>query len=332
MKIAVIGAGRMGSIRVEDLTPDPRVSEVIVTNRTAATATELAERFGASTVPWDERTEIDADAFVVTSATDQHVEQLEALIPLGKPILLEKPISLTLADDDHIINLAEEFRTQLQIAFQRRFDAGMRGVYELSSSGDLGTLYALNIVAHDHIGPTREYAGGNGGIFRDLHVHDFDLARWLTGSEIETVYATKAVRSIDFLAEFDDADVTLIHMMSANGVQISVSGTRHDAVGHDVRLEMFGSADSVTAGVNSRTPLHPQDGGLVFCNPPYTGFVDRFREAFRAETAAFVSLVGGEIENPSPPEGAREALRIAIACEESVKTGRPIRVADMMSE
>ena len=331
MRIAVFGAGRMGGIRVEDLVANPAVTEVFVTNRTDARAAELAGQYSATSIPWSRRNEIVADGYVIATTTDQHVENLTDVIAHGKPILCEKPISMNLADDGRIITLANSAGVPIQMAFQRRFDAGIRELHAHIANGSLGTLYAVNMVSHDHTTPTPEFAASSGGIFRDLHVHDFDLVRWLTGSEVETAYATGAVRHVEFLVPLGDFDTTLIHLVTANGVQVSISGARHDAVGHDVRLEVFGSLDSVTAGVNRRTPVHPADGDLVFCDPAYTGFIDRFREAFRAETNAFVSLVAGEIENPAPPSSAREAMRIAIACEESVRTGGPVRVPDIMS-
>jgi myo-inositol 2-dehydrogenase/D-chiro-inositol 1-dehydrogenase len=160
-------------------------------------------------------------------------------------------------------------------------------------------------------------------------VHDFDLVRWLTGSEIETVYATKQVREYQDYAEFDDADVSTIALVTTSGVQVTIAGARHNAVGHDVRLEVFGSKDSVSAGLNQRTPLRTHEHDLALNTNPYTGFVDRFRDAFREETSSFVSLVAGEIENPTPPESALESLRVAIACEHSIAQSRAIAVADI---
>jgi myo-inositol 2-dehydrogenase/D-chiro-inositol 1-dehydrogenase len=123
--------------------------------------------------------------------------------------------------------------------------------------------------------------------------------------------------------------------VTADGVQVSVSGTRHDPVGHDVHMEIFGSLDSVAPGVNARTPLRGLDEGAgtetVMNVDPYRGFVDRFRDAFRGETAAFTELVAGTRDNPCPPESAREALRVALACEVSVEQQRPVRVAEIVA-
>ncbi len=329
MRVLVLGAGRMGAIRAEDLAADPRVTDLAIANRTASRAVDLAAAVGGRAVPWDAAVDEPADAVIVAVGTDAHDALLDGVLPRGVPVLCEKPIALTLDGTQSVITAAEQHGAPLQIGFQRRFDPAIRSIHDDIAAGRLGTLYALRMAAHDHTPATREFIAGSGGIFRDMHVHDFDLIRWLTGSEVETVYATKAVRAHPQYAEFADADVSAITAVTTDGVQIVVTGTRHDAVGHDVRLEVFGSADSVSAGLNKRTPLRTAEGDLPLCAPSYTGFVDRFRDAFRAETAAFVSMAGGEIANPCPPDSALESLRIAIACERSIATRAPVRVADI---
>lgn len=329
MRILVLGAGRMGAIRVEDLAADPRVDDVLVANRTEARAAELAERFGVGHVPWADALASGADATVVAVGTDAHGSLLDDVLQQGRPVLCEKPIALTLGGTQHAIDLADRHGTPLQIGFQRRFDPAIREVYDRIRDGRVGVLYSMTMTAHDHTPSPREFIAGSGGIFRDMHVHDLDLVRWLADSEVETVYATKAVRAQLQYAEFDDADVSTILAVTESGVQVMITGTRHDARGQDVRLEVHGSLDSVSAGLNARTPLNALEGDVVLGAPPYTGFVDRFRDAFRNETAAFVSLAGAETGNPCPPDSALESLRIAIACEESIARGAPVRVADI---
>ncbi len=327
MRIAVVGAGRMGAIRVEDLAADPRVDEVLITNRSEPRARDLAERFGADVVPWGGVPE--TDGTVVALATNAHGGLLDAVLARGGPVLCEKPIALTLEETEQAIATADRHGATLQIGFQRRFDAGIREIRDRVSRGDVGPLYSMDLISHDHQPSSREFLAGSGGIFRDLHVHDFDLIRWITDSEVDSVYATKAVRAHPQYAEFDDADVALVHAVTRSGVQVAVRGARHDALGHDVRLELHGQRDSLAAGLNRRTPLRALDGDPELTDDPYTGFVDRFRDAFRRETSAFVDLVLGESPNPCPPDSALESLRIAIACERSVTSGAPVRVADV---
>ncbi len=332
MRILVIGAGRMGEIRATDLSADSRVDEVLITNRTAPRAEHLADRLGAITVSWDQAATTEADAYVMALATDAHGHLLEALLRHGKPILCEKPIALTIADTEQICARVEETKTQMQIGFQRRFDDGIGRVHRAIGDGELGHLYDLVLASRDHTPPSQEFLPGSGGIFRDLHVHDLDLVAWLAGSPIATVQATRAIRGEGHYADFNDADITRIIAVTESGVPASVSGARHNARGHDVRLEAFGSKDSLSAGITARTPLHTVDGPEVgIDHDPYTGFIDRFREAFRAETAAFVDLVLGGA-NPCPPQAALDAMRAAVACEVSVRTGRTVHVKDIADE
>lgn len=327
MKVMVVGAGRMGSIRAEDLSVHPGVSEVVITNRNQERAHQLADKYGASVVDWDQAlADPKADAVVVAVGTDAHQHVLSAVLPNGIPVLCEKPIALTLEDTEAALELGAKHGSQLQIGFQRRFDTQIRKLHEKIHSGQVGTLYSMTITSHDHVPSGKEFIAGSGGIFRDLHVHDFDLVRWLTGSEIASVYATRAVREHFDYAEFDDADVSAISLVTHNGVQVQITGARHNPVGHDVRLSVYGSKDSVTAGLNRRTPLRAMEQDLALNSDPYGGFVDRFREAFRNETNAFVSFAEGGIENPCPPESAVESLRVAVACEVSVATGQAVTV------
>lgn len=332
MRITVFGAGRMGAIRVEDLAADPRVDEILVTNRTEGRAAALAQRYGATAIPWSQASGVASDATVIAVGTDAHDTLLEAVVRRGQPILCEKPVALSLAATERAIAHAERHGAAIQVGFQRRHDPGIRRLHDHMSDGRIGVVYSMTMTSHDHVPSPREFILGSGGIFRDMHVHDFDLIRWLTGSEVATVCATQAVRTQQQYAEFGDADATAIHAVTSSGVQIALTGARHNPTGHDVRMEVHGSRESLSAGLNQRTPLHPLDGDLPLSANPYTGFVDRFRDAFRNETASFVSLALGELAaNPCPPEAALESLRVAIACERSVRSGLPVHVVDVTS-
>lgn len=327
MKVLVIGAGRMGSIRAEDLSSDPRVSQVLITNRSPQKAVALAQKFGAKTIDWTEASNTDADAVVVAVGTDAHEEILKPLLAKGIPVLCEKPIAMDLAATESVIALASARGSQIQVGFQRRFDPAFIEVKQQIDRGAVGTLYSITMTAHDKTPSAREFIAGSGGIFRDLHVHDFDLIRWLTNSEVESVFASKSVRNHFDYADFDDADVSSVLVKLENGIQVLVTGARHNALGQDVRIEVFGSKNSVAAGLNTRTPLATIEQALELNRNAYSGFVDRFRAAFLNETNAFVSFALGEIENPCPPESALESLRIAIACEKSIKSNSAVLVS-----
>ena len=332
MRIVVVGAGRMGVIRAEDLATDGRVDEIVITNRNPERAAELAARVGGSVAPWPSDTSNPdtwptADGYAVTTTTDTHADIIGALASLGRPLLIEKPLAMSLEETDRIIDLSGD--VTMQIGFQRRFDAGIRAIKDAIDSGRLGVLYTMTLTAHDMTPGSPDYIAGSGGTFRDMLVHDLDLARWLSGSEIATVYATGHVRDNPDYAAANDHDVVAVHLTMANGVPILISGTRHDPVGHDIRMEAFGSLDSISAGLNHRTPIHLADGDLNVDADPYGGFMDRFRAAFTAETSAFVDVVRGERDNPCPPEASRAALAAAVACEISAREGRVVDMTEI---
>lgn len=324
MRIAVIGAGRMGAIRAEDLISGG--AEVTLFNRRDNVANELAQKLNCSSAEYGDLLKLDFDGYVVATATNSHIAILDELIPLGKPILCEKPISLTVEETDLVIAKCKEYGTEIQVGFQRRFDPPISVAANKVSSGQVGTLYAMHMYAHDHQPSTLEFLEGSGSIYRDLHVHDFDLVRWITQSEIKKVYATQAVREHQQYAKFNDADVSLISLTTESGVQVAITGTRHNPVGHDVRFEVFGSKDSISVGLNLKTPIHDIEGEIGFNEMRYTGFIERFRQAFAEESHAFIKFVEGKTSNPCPPINARQALRVAIACEESIISGSAVEI------
>ncbi len=329
MRILVVGAGRMGDIRASDLAADPRVDEVLVANRTRNRAQALADRIGGVVVDWTDAERCEADGYVMALATDAHADLINSLLDHGKPLLCEKPIALTIAETERICTRVERAGVSMQIGFQRRFDGGIARIHRAIADGSIGQLYDLTMTSRDHTPPGRNFLAGSGGIFKDLHVHDLDLVAWLSGSPIETVQATRAIRGEGDYAEYDDADITRIIAVTESGVPASISGARHDARGHDVRVEAFGSRDSLSAGITARTPLRTLDGPDVTIDvSPYTGFVDRFRDAFRAESTAFVDMVDGA-PNPCPPQAALAAIRAAVACEVSARSGRTVQVQEV---
>jgi myo-inositol 2-dehydrogenase / D-chiro-inositol 1-dehydrogenase len=324
MKIAVIGSGRMGAMRAEDLLANG--ADVTIFNRRNLAADELAVKLGCSFGKYDEIYNQIFDGYVVATATNSHVEILNSLLSFGKPILCEKPISLTVEETDEIISKSEKLGTEIQVGFQRRYDPPIAQAAAKIASGEVGTLYTMHMYAHDHQPSTLEFLEGSGSIYRDLHVHDFDLVRWITQSEISKVYATQAVREHQQYAKYDDADVSLISLTTTSGVQVAITGTRHNPVGHDVRIEIFGSKDSLVVGLNRKTPIHDIEGEMNFALNRYKGFIERFREAFARESQAFHQFTKGEISNPCPPKSAREALRVAIACEDSIKLASAVNI------
>lgn len=333
MRIAVLGTGRLGSFRAGVLSELPAVEEVLVGNRTVERAEELACEIGGTAGSIEEAIEARPDAVFVSLATELHADVLHRCIDAGLTIFCEKPVAPTLAETEAVIEHAREAGVGIQVAFQRRQDPDYRRAYEEIARGDVGTLYSLRITAHDAEPAPEEFISLSGGTYRDLHVHDFDLARWLTGLEVETVYAVGGVRGFERYARRGDADNTAILMNMSDGLPVLVTGARHNPRGHDFRLEVFGSEDSISVGDDSLSqPRSVEPGTAAPGKGPYRDFIERFEECLRRETGAFTEFVAGERENPCPPDASLEALRVAVACEVSDREGRPVRVAEVRDE
>jgi myo-inositol 2-dehydrogenase / D-chiro-inositol 1-dehydrogenase len=318
MRIAVIGTGRMGRARAELL----RSEEVLLAGGDPARTATVAAACGATPVTVEEALARRPDGVVVASATERHAEHLLAAAGLGVPVLCEKPIALTVEDTRSAVEALAQAEVTVQVGFQRRFDPGFAAARE----ADVGTRYSLRITARDADPAEEHYIPGSGGIFRDMHVHDFDLARWITGREVATVYATGAVRGFERFARHDDADTSAIVLTMDDGMPVVIDGSRHDPRGYDVRLELLGSRDAIAVGLDERTPLR-----RVGREPPartWRSFAERFAEAFARETQAFLALVREGGESPCPPESALEALRVAVACDLSRAEGRRVSMAD----
>jgi myo-inositol 2-dehydrogenase/D-chiro-inositol 1-dehydrogenase len=274
----------------------------------------------------------DLDAAIVSSSTDQHPEHIVACAERGLPILSEKPIALTLRDTRETLDRVDEVGGTLQVSFQRRFDPGFAAAREAVESGSIGTLYLIRLLSHDHEPSPEHYIPTSGGIFRDLHVHDFDIARWLTGMEVAEVYPKIAVRKWRRFGRHGDADTAAVLMTMDDGMPVLLSGTRHSPHGYDFRAELFGSDDSLAVGQSRRTPIRSLDDDGAVPEDPWRGFLDRFGAAFEAEFDAWLRLVAGERGNACPGDEAHRALRVAVACDRAAREQRPVRVEEVSDD
>jgi myo-inositol 2-dehydrogenase/D-chiro-inositol 1-dehydrogenase len=329
MKLAILGAGRMGSYRAAAFASFPEISEVVLASRSLGRAERVAASLPKTRpVPLEAVYEEPMDAVVVSLASAEHAPALRRLLPRSLPVLCEKPLGVSMAETRELIELASKHGSVVQVAFQRRFDPAYQRARDLVGSGSLGTLYSVAMTAFDHELPSPDFLPGSGGIFRDLHVHDFDIICWLTGQQVATVTAYATVRLHKHLASYGDYDTTTILAVMSDGLPVTIRGSRHDPLGLDFRMEVLGSKDSVATGWSSATPVRTLEADGKGPEAPWTAFLDRFGAAFLEEMAAFVRLAKGEIANPCPPESSLEALRVALACEESVACQAPVRVAD----
>lgn len=328
MRVGVFGLGRMGRRRAELLVNHELVEELIIASRNEERGREAARQLGATWLPPGQACDVALDAAVVATANSAHSELLEHLVGRGIPVLCEKPLAPTVSESRRLVDLIRESGVVVQIGFQRRHDPHYRAAHDAITSGALGTLYSLRLAAHDAEPSPEHYIPTSGGIFRDMHVHDFDLARWLTGEEVVQVFAVGSVRRWERFAKHDDVDTAAIVLSTASGIPVVITGARHDPLGYDSRAELFGSRDTITVGLTRHSPLRAvEDGGPE--PPTPVGFLDRFEEAFRAETTTFLDLARGLVTNPCAPEDALEAMRVAEACDRSRREGRAVALAEI---
>lgn len=314
MRVAVLGTGRMGELRARLLASR---AEVVLAGGDTERTRRVADAVGVRAANVEDALGERPDAVVIASATDRHLEHIRLAAGLGVPVLCEKPLALTLEAAREAVDALAG--VPAQIGFQRRFDPGLRALRE----ADVGTVYSIRITDRDASVSPEHFIPGSGGMFRDMHVHDFDLARWLTGREAATVYATGTVRKHERYARHGDIDTAAIVLTMDDGVLVTIDGTRHDPLGQDLRVEIAGSEDVVAAGFSDRTPLRGLDGWT----PSASGWEsssDRFADAFVAETEAFVTVVCDGGEPPCSPADALAALEVAVACDRSRATGIPV--------
>lgn len=326
MRIVVFGAGRMGQTRAHALASAEKVTEIIVANRTPDAAERLAASVGGSSCSIEQALESDADAAIVTVATASHLELLEPLLDRGVAILCEKPLTVDIPGTESLIARARRTGTPLHVGFHRRFDDGFIAARASLAAGELGRIYHARMSSHDHVPADASYIETSGGIFRDLHVHDFDLAAWMFDSPIRSVLATGSVRFAEQYARFGDVDTAVILAELANGVPVVITGTRQSPRGQDVRVELYGTKDCINAGGGAASEPRPMPAaeGHAWSRAAFQTFMERFEGAFLSETLAFVDAVESGEGSLTPPQTALDALRVAEACERSHREQRRV--------
>jgi myo-inositol 2-dehydrogenase / D-chiro-inositol 1-dehydrogenase len=330
MKIALLGAGRIGRLHARILSATPGVDELLIADAMPERATEAAEEVGGRAVPTLEAALDEADAVVIAAATSAHADLTKAAADRGLAAFCEKPLAEDIEATIGVAEHVERSGIPFQLGFQRRFDAGYAEARRMIATGELGTLYNFHLVGHDPEPPHEGYIPQSGGLFRDFSIHDFDVIRWITGQEVVEVYADGGVRGFPVFAKYDDVDTAVATLRMADGALGVLTVARHDPLGYDIRAELFGSKDSISVGLGPRTPIRSVEPGV----PPQEGpawphFLDRFGDAYRAELATFVRVAAGEEPSPCTARDGVQALRIAEAATRSLREHRPVRIEEI---
>ncbi|WP_019071223.1 Gfo/Idh/MocA family protein [Streptomyces hokutonensis] len=331
MRIGVIGTGRIGTIHARTLSRHREVGSLILTDVDPVRAQELANRLGETAAPSTEEIfKWGVDAVVITTATSAHAELIGRAARSGLPVFCEKPIALDLPGSLAAIAEVETAGTILQMGFQRRFDTGYTGAREAVRSGRLGRLHTVRAMTSDQAPPPAAYLPISGGLYRDTLIHDFDMLRWVTGREVVDVFAAGSDAGPAMFREAGDIDTAAAVLTLDDGTLATVTATRLNGAGYDVRMELAGELDQIVVGLDDRTPIaSTEPSGPPAATKPWTGFLERFGPAYEAELIAFVEVVVGQRTNPCDGREALQALRIAEACEVSRRERRPVRLGEI---
>jgi myo-inositol 2-dehydrogenase/D-chiro-inositol 1-dehydrogenase len=328
VRLGVIGCGRIGRVHADSIDVHPRAQLARVYDPVEAAAHEVGTRFGAE---WG--TDVDAviddpaiDAVVVASPTPTHVDLLTRAVQAGKAVLCEKPIDLDLARVDACRTEIGALADRMMVGFNRRFDPSFRNIRARVAAGEIGPLEQLVIISRDPAPPPAGYVATSGGLFRDMTIHDFDMARYFLGEVVE-VTATGANLVSDEIAAAGDIDSAVVVLRGASGALCSITNSRRCAFGYDQRLEAFGELGMLTAANQLPTSVRFSGAAHTEVAAPYLNFfLDRYTPAYRAEMDHFVT----SIETGSPPSpgfaDGRAALVLADAASESLRTGAAVKV------
>lgn len=331
IKFALLGCGRIGVLHARNVVKadGARLETVFDPNTTAAEAVARVHGCGVSASAEDAIGK--ADAVLIATSTATHADLIELAARAGKPILCEKPIDLSLDRVRACRKAIEGYNVPIQIGFNRRFDPGHRAARNACAAGKIGKLEQVVITSRDPGMPPRGYTAVSGGIFRDMAIHDFDVARFMLNDEPTEVFATgSALVDPTIATDFGDFDSIMIVMRTADGKLCHINNSRRAAFGYDQRIELFGSEGMVISDNKKAHELKFYGSTTTDAAEPYLNFfIERYAEAYEAEIAAFIATIRDGRPTQATFDDGYRALVLAEAAIESAKTGKKVEVRNI---
>ncbi|MGC4411071.1 inositol 2-dehydrogenase (plasmid) [Rhizobium rosettiformans] len=329
VNFALLGAGRIGRVHAKAVSSNPDAKLVAVADAFPAAAQSIAAQYGAEVRTIDEiEAARDIHAVIICTPTDTHADLIEKFAMAGKAIFCEKPVDLDIARVKACIDVVKETDAKLMVGFNRRFDPHFMAVKQAIDDGRIGKVEMIIITSRDPGPPPLDYIGRSGGIFRDMTIHDFDMARFLLdGEEISSVSAHAAVLVDPAIGAAGDYDSVTVILETVTGRQAVISNSRRATYGYDQRIEVHGSLGSASA--ENQRPISIEVATAEgYTRPPlHDFFMTRYTEAYANEIAGFIAAIeSGALISPSGEDGLL-ALQLADAALESVRSGRRIRLA-----
>lgn len=335
INIGIIGAGRIGRIHAENVTRSRMAHVKSVSDISVERAAAMAKELGIANFSDDYREMLhdpDIQAVFICSSTDTHAAIIHEAAEAKKHIFCEKPVSLNLRDTVDAVEAADRYGVKLQIGFNRRFDANFARAQQLTREGRIGDLHMIRIVSRDPEPPPSDYIASSGGLFLDMAIHDFDMARFLSGSEVEEVYASGAALIDAEFAKWNDVDTAVTVLKMTCGAFVVVENSRKAAYGYDQRVEVFGSEGKVTVANEYPNSAVVSTADGVYRDLPLYFFLERYRESFALETEQFIQAIAHDEEVKVSGIDSLEAERIAHAAKRSYEENRSVRMEEMKKE
>ena len=330
VRVAVLGAGRIGQIHAANVEANRRANLVAVADPIEAAARSLADRLGceASTNAEALIARADIDAVVIGTPSDTHAYLMLKAAHAGKAVLCEKPVDNDLAKADAAVTELNALNARVMMAFNRRFDPSNIELRRAIDAGEIGEVRQVIITSRDPGLPPRDYVAHSGGIFRDMAIHDFDMARFLLGEEPVEVYA-KASRVVDaaMMEEFADFDTVMVILQTASGKQCHINCCREAVYGYDQRFEILGSKGMLLNDNLRPSTVRRYTASETEARAPLLNFfLERYTDAYRNELEAFLKALEDGSPMPTTPRDGRQALRLADCALQSVSTGCTVKV------
>jgi myo-inositol 2-dehydrogenase/D-chiro-inositol 1-dehydrogenase len=331
LNIGLIGAGRIGRLHAAHLAHQiPRARLIAVADVVEEAARQCAAEHGIPRAVAEYGAlldDADIQAVVICSATSTHAPIIEAAAQSGKHVFCEKPIDLTLARIDSALAAVASAGTKLQVGFNRRFDASFSRARLAVERGEIGDPGRLHLVSRDPSPPPLTYLQTSGGLFLDMAIHDFDMARFLIGSEIDEVFSTAGVLVDEVIGGLGDVDTAVTILKFANGAIGTIDNSRCAVYGYDQRAEILGSGGMIATDNVFPNSAIVSDGRSVHRDLPLNFFMERYTQSYLAEMTEFVAAVLDDLPPPVTGADGRAAVVLALAAQKSYRENRPVRVA-----
>ena len=328
IRFALLGCGRIGAMHAQNLASAPDGELATVYDPVGEAARAVAERLGCGVASSAEGAIKGADAVLIATSTATHADLIERAAKAGKAILCEKPIDLSLDRVKACRAAIAGYDVPIQIGFNRRFDPGHRAAREARMAGEIGALEQVIITSRDPGLPPRSYVAVSGGLFRDMTIHDFDLARFMLDDEPVEVFATgSALVDQTIGSEFGDIDSAMVVMRTADGKLCHINNSRRAVYGYDQRVELLGSTGMVVS--DNRRAYEMKRFGATFTGTgePYLNFfIERYADSYTAEIAAFIAAIRDNIPTQATFDDGYKALVLAEAALQSFKTKQVVKV------